>query len=76
AGLATAAIPPLMVRGGSYPAAVGGVAIGAGAAALMVKSGRAMFRDDAHCGVLCTTWGLAAFALPATGATLLYNRSR
>ncbi len=76
AGIATAAVPPLMVRGGTYPAALVGTALGGAAAGLVILAGRRMFRDDAQCGVLCTSWGLVSFALPATGATLLYNRSR
>ena len=76
AGLATAGVPPLIVHGGNYPAALAGTAIGGAAAGVMVWSGRVMFHNSAHCGVLCTTWGIATFALPATGAALAYNRSR
>lgn len=75
-GLVTAAVPPLLVHGGNYPAALAGTAIGGAAAAAMVWAGRSMFREAEHCGVVCTVWGVAAFALPATGATLLYHRSR
>ena len=76
AGLATAAVPPLLVRGGNYPAALAGAVAGGVGAGAMVWAGHAMFRDGARCGILCTSWGVAAFALPATGATLWYNRSR
>ena len=76
AGLATAAMPPLLVHGGNYPAALAGTAVGGAAAGVMVVAGRAMFHNNAHCGVVCTTWGIATFALPATGAALAYNRSR
>ena len=76
AGLTTAAIPPLLVRGGNYPTALAGTLAGGAAAGVMVWAGRAMFHDKAGCGVLCTSWGIVAFALPATGATFWYNRSR
>lgn len=76
AGAATAAVPPLFARGGYYMASFAGTAIGGGAAAIMVASGRALFRDSARCGVVCTAWGIATFSLPAAGAAILYNRSR
>jgi len=76
AGLATAGVPPLIAKGGNYPAALAGAALGGAAGAVMVAGGRALFRNNAHCGVICTTWGIATFALPAAGATVLYNRSR
>jgi hypothetical protein len=75
-GLATAAVPPLLVRGGNYPAALAGTAIGGAAAGVMVWAGRTLFHENARCAVLCTSWGIVTFALPAAGATLLYNRSR
>lgn len=75
-GVATAAVPPLVLRGGNYPAALAGAVVGGAAGGVMVWTGRALFRDRARCGVVCTAWGIAAFALPATGATLLYDRSR
>lgn len=75
-GLATAGVPPLIVKGGNYPSALAGTVVGGAAATAMVAAGRVMFHNQEHCGVICTTWGIATFALPATGATLGYNRSR
>ncbi|MFN8582086.1 MAG: hypothetical protein U0163_14075 [Gemmatimonadaceae bacterium] len=76
AGLSTSVVPPLMLRGGNYPASLMGTAGGGLAAAAVVWAGRHWFRDDAHCGFVCTTLGVVAFALPATGATIAYNNSR
>ncbi|MBV6520103.1 MAG: hypothetical protein MNPFHGCM_00208 [Gemmatimonadaceae bacterium] len=76
AGAATAAAPALLEKGGYFMASAAGAAIGGSVAAVMVAGGRALFRNDDRCGVFCTAWGLATFAVPATGAAVVYNRSR
>ncbi len=76
AGVGTSIVPPLLLRGGNYPASVAGTVVGGVAASGLVWAGRRIFHDAARCGVLCTIVGAAAFALPATGATLFYNQSR
>jgi hypothetical protein len=76
AGLGTSVVPPLLLRGGNYPASLAGTAAGGAAAAVAVWMGRQLFHGRAHCGVICTTFGIATFALPAAGATVVYNRSR
>ncbi|MFN8570509.1 MAG: hypothetical protein U0132_00555 [Gemmatimonadaceae bacterium] len=76
AGLGASVVPPLLLRGGNYPASAAGTAVGGVASIAVVWAGRHLFHDDARCGVVCTLVGATAFALPATGATLFYNNSR
>lgn len=76
AGLSTSVMPPLLVRGGNYPASLAGTVAGGAASAIMIWTGRRLFHEDARCGLICSTFGVVSVVLPATGATLLYNRSR
>lgn len=76
AALGTSVVPPLLLRGGNYTSSLAGTALGGIAGGLVVWVGRIVYADEPGCGVVCTALGLAAFALPATGATILYNRSR
>ena len=72
----TAAVPSLVVRGGNYPAALGGALIGGAAAGAAVLLGRGTFGRSASCNAVCVALGVVVVALPAVGATVAYNQSR
>jgi hypothetical protein len=69
-------VPSLIVRGGTYPAAVAGALAGGLVAGAAVWVGRSTFGRAASCNVFCVALGAAVLALPAVGATVAYNRSR
>ena len=76
-GLSTAIVPSLVGRDGSFPAALGGSAIGILAAHGVARLGNFRYDDDRHgCGVMCWTLGALVVALPGVGATFAYNQSR
>ncbi|MCC6930063.1 MAG: hypothetical protein IT359_13855 [Gemmatimonadaceae bacterium] len=75
--LATATVPALIGRDGKFPAALGGSALGALAAAGLVRVGNWRYDGDRReCGPLCWTMGALVFALPSIGATIAYDQSR
>ncbi len=75
--LAAAAGPALVGRDGSYPAALGGSAVGMGGALVAAQLGNALFDDGRRsCNVLCWSLGALTVALPSIGATIAYNASR
>lgn len=75
--LAAAAGPALVGRDGSYPAALGGSAVGMGGALVAAQLGNVLFDDGRRsCNVLCWSLGALTVALPSIGATIAYNVSR
>lgn len=75
--LAAAAGPALVGRDGSYPAALGGSAVGMGGALVAAQLGNVLFDDGRRpCNVLCWSLGALTVALPSIGATMAYNASR
>ena len=75
--LAAATVPALVGRDGSFPAALGGSALGILGAFGVARLGNIRYDDDRHgCGPMCWALGAAVVALPGIGATLAYNQSR